>query len=61
MAIPDVIVATLRKNVTSYAIIKMAVAEFKHGKESLEVGPHSGGPLTVATHEIAIKVHEGYG
>ena len=36
------------------------VAEFKHGKESLQVDPHSGGPLTVATTKIVInlKVHD---
>ena len=34
------------------------VAEFKHGKESLEVDPHSGGPLTVATPKIVTKVHD---
>ena len=32
--------------------------EFKHGKKSLEVDPHSGGPLTVTTPEIVTKVHE---
>ena len=34
------------------------VAEFKHGKESLEVDPHSGGTLTVTTPEIVTKVHD---
>ena len=32
------------------------VAEFKHGKESLEVDPHSGGTLTVTTLEIVTNV-----
>ena len=52
MASHTVIVATLRKNVTSYAPIKKMVAEFKYVKESLELDPLSGGPLTVATPEI---------
>ena len=53
MAIHAVIAATLRKNVTSYATIKKwMIVEFKYGKESLEVDPHSGGPLTVATPEL---------
>ena len=34
------------------------VAEFKHGKESLDVDPHSGGTLTVTTPEIVAKVHD---
>ena len=34
------------------------VAEFKHGKENLEVDPHSGGPLTVKAPEIVTKVHD---
>ena len=46
-AIHAVIVATLRKNITSYATIKRWVVEFKCDKESLEVDPHSGGPVTV--------------
>ena len=35
------------------------VAEFKHGKESLQVDPYSGEPLTVAAPEIVtnLKVH----
>ena len=54
-----VIVATLRKNVTSYDTMKeRMVAEFKHGKESLEVAPHSGEPLTVTTPERVTKVHD---
>ena len=57
-AIHAFIVATLRKNITSYATIKKMVAELKHGKESLEVDPHSGGTLTVTTPEIVTKVHD---
>ena len=30
--------------------------EFKHGKDSLEVDPHSEGHLTVSTPEIITKV-----
>ena len=57
-AIHAVIVATLRKNVTSYATIKRMLTEFKHGKESLEVDPHSGEPLTETTPEIITKVND---
>ena len=35
-------VATLRTDAPSYATIKSWVAEFKHGRESLEDDPHSG-------------------
>ena len=57
-AIHAIIVVTLRKNVTSYATVKRWVLEFRHGLESLEVDPHSCGPLTVATPEIVTKVHD---
>ena len=55
-AIHAVIVATLEKDVTSYATVKKKwIAEFKRGKESLEVDPHSGGLVTVATPEIVFS------
>ena len=34
------------------------VAEFKHGKDSLEVDSHSGGPITVTTPKTVTKVHD---
>ena len=52
------IVATLGKDVISYATVKRWVAEFKRGKESLEDDPHSGGPVIVATPEIVTKVQD---
>ena len=50
-------VATLCKNASSYATIKMWLAELKHGKESLKDDPHSGRPVTMATHKIFYYTH----
>ena len=49
-------VATLGKDVPPYATVKDWVAEFKHGRDSLEDCPLSGRPVSVATPEIVTKV-----
>ena len=51
-------VATLGKDVPSYATVKMWMAELKRGRASLEDEPHSRRPITVATPNIVTKVHD---
>ena len=51
-------VATLGKDAPSYVTVKRWVAEFKHGRQSLEDDPRPGKPVTVATPEMVNKVHD---
>ena len=50
-------VATLGKDVPSYAMVKRWMAAFKSGKR-FEDKPSSGRLVTVATPEIVIKVND---
>ena len=50
-------VATLGKDVPSYATVKRWVAEFKRDRQSLDDDPRTRRPVTVATPEMVNKVH----
>ena len=50
-------IETLGSDVYSYAIVKMWVAEFNCGRQSLEDDARPGRPVTVATPEMVNKVH----
>ena len=51
-------VATLGNDAPPYATVKRWVAEFKHGRQSLEDDPRPGRPVTIATPEIVNKIHD---
>ena len=50
-------VVILVKDSPSYNMVKKWVAEFIHGKESLESDPRPEKPVTVITQETIAKIH----
>ena len=53
-----ILIETLGDHASSYATVKISVAQFKRGDFSTCVVPRPGRPKTVTTPEITDKIHE---